>query len=107
MHRLVSINIYMSIEFQVAGVKWHLAAFNAANPKRGDFLTLKAEPDNQHDPSAIAVYKGEHRIGYVPRNSQEVGKALREDQIAEVRVSLDWPVGCEASVKLKKQEAGC
>lgn len=93
----------MNIEFQVTGVKWHWDAFNRAQVKRGDFLTLRAEPENKHDPNAVAVYKGEHHIGYVPRNSnQEVGKALREDQIVEVRVSVDWPAGCEARVKLKE-----
>ena len=55
------------MQFDVAGVKHRLAAFALADVNVGDKLTLKPEPTNEHDPNAIAVYKGEHQIGYVPR----------------------------------------
>lgn len=35
--------------------------------KLGTELTLMAEPDNQYDPEAIAVYYKDKKLGYVPR----------------------------------------
>jgi hypothetical protein len=33
----------------------------------GDRLRLVREPDNPHDPNAVAVYSGTMHIGYIPR----------------------------------------
>jgi hypothetical protein len=30
-------------------------------------LTMKSEPENKYDPSAIAIYFGDNHIGYVPK----------------------------------------
>lgn len=60
------------MQFDVAGIKFRLAAFALADVNYGDKLTLKPEPTNEHDKNAIAVYKGEHHIGYVPRRLTSV-----------------------------------
>lgn len=94
----------MNIEFEVAGVKHHWHEFVRAQVKRGDFLTLRREPTNKHDPLAVAVLKGEIVIGYVPRANREVGEAMLKDRVKEVRVLLDWATGCQARVVLHEHE---
>jgi HIRAN domain len=54
----------------VAGASRHhgdaLAAEEAAKP--GDALDLRRDPDNEHDPNAIAVHaRGGEQLGWVPR----------------------------------------
>jgi hypothetical protein len=34
-------------------------------------VNLVPEPDNDHDPEAIAVYVGQIHVGYIPRNSTD------------------------------------
>lgn len=88
-----------NIDFEIAGTKWHWDSFCAAQLKRGDYLTLRLEPDNKHDPHAVAVYKDVHHVGYVPRTfNREVGEAVAKGKVTEVRVWLDWPTGAEARV---------
>jgi hypothetical protein len=36
--------------------------------QEGDEFTCRAEPDNQYDPNAIALYLGEVKCGYIPRD---------------------------------------
>lgn len=40
--------------------------------RNGDKILLKAEPNNEHDPNAVAAYAGDTRIGYVPKNVARV-----------------------------------
>jgi hypothetical protein len=43
----------------------------------GAVVSLKSEPENPHDPDAIAVYFGETKLGYVPRaKSSELSQLL-------------------------------
>ncbi|MBN2824194.1 MAG: HIRAN domain-containing protein [Campylobacterales bacterium] len=35
---------------------------------RGEYLILQKEPDNPNDAYAIAIYKEQHKLGYVPKN---------------------------------------
>ncbi len=39
--------------------------------KVGTKLTLCAEPENKHDALAIAIYYGDTKIGYVPKDLNE------------------------------------
>ena len=91
-------------QFEVAGVKFRAKAFKDAEVARGDRLTLKREPENKYDPKAIAVYKGEHHIGYVPRTHNQ---ALGEDMNREHGVCVDavWKLGCWVVVNIKDDEA--
>jgi hypothetical protein len=36
--------------------------------KVGTVVTLKSEPDNPHDSEAVAIYFGDSKLGYIPRN---------------------------------------
>jgi len=43
----------------------------------GAVVTLRSEPENPHDPEAVAVYFGETKLGYVPRTKNgELSKLL-------------------------------
>ena len=75
-----------TFQFLVAGTKFRMAEYRTANPIRGDRLTLVLEPTNKHDPLAIAVYKGDIQIGYVPRSHNA--------QLHEALKSQPDDVGC-------------
>jgi hypothetical protein len=51
----------------VAGARHHADALERGDAAPGRPLTLVREPDNPHDPSAIAVHAGGQHIGFVPR----------------------------------------
>jgi hypothetical protein len=43
----------------------------------GDYVVLRAETDNEHDPFAVAIYLGDRRIGYVPgRTGDNINKLV-------------------------------
>jgi hypothetical protein len=71
----------------VAGVSFRPGAVDDASFDPGKPLALVPEPDNEHDPNAVAIWNGERTIqaGYVPR---EVATELSGDEQA---VSL-WRV---------------
>ncbi len=67
---------------EVAGFRH--ASDLALNEIRADHrVRLEAEPNNAHDPEAVAVYLQEHKIGYVPRQqAPAVGRLLSNAAIA-------------------------
>ena len=71
----------------VAGVSYRAEALADPSFDPGLRLALVAEPGNEHDPNAVAIWNEERtlQLGYVPR---EVAAALRGDEQA---VSL-WRV---------------
>lgn len=83
-----------------------MAQYQQAQVTRGDRLRLKFEPTNQHDPFAIAIYKGEAHIGYVPRThnrDRTLHEALK-DRPHEVGCCVDaaWKAGCWVIVNIKE-----
>ena len=71
----------------VAGVSYRAEALPDASFDPGNRLALVPEPENAHDPHAVAIWneEGTLQVGYVPR---EVAPELRGDEQA---VSL-WRV---------------
>ena len=63
----------------VAGVSYRMDAVQAEGFAPGRRLELVAEPDNEHDPNAIAIWDEAQRLqaGYVPA---EVARTLRADE---------------------------
>ena len=62
--------------------------------KIGTELALRREADNRFDPYAVAIYFGEHKLGFVPRTSnKEINKFLEQgyDSIFEVRINRICP----------------
>lgn len=97
-------------QFEVAGVKFHAAHFAQAQVTRGDRLTLRLEPTNPHDPLAIAIYKDEAHIGYVPRTHNKdrtLHEALNQ-RPQEVGCCVDaaWKGGCWVVVNIKEDQEG-
>jgi hypothetical protein len=72
----------------VAGVSFRAEAVADASFDPGRRLALVPEPENEHDPSAVAIWNDERALqaGYVPR---EVAAELAGDEVA---VSL-WRAG--------------
>jgi hypothetical protein len=72
----------------VAGVSFRSEAASDSSFDPGRRLALVREPDNEHDPNAIAVWNEARTLqaGYVPR---ETAAELRGDEVA---VSL-WRAG--------------
>jgi hypothetical protein len=60
----------MEMKIAIVGTKFRPGGIAAlAKIQKGHALVLVREPDNQHDPDAVAIYSaaGEH-LGYVPRS---------------------------------------
>lgn len=74
--------------FQVAGFTYYEGVLVFNKLKIGTKLKLKAEPENKYDPQAVAIYYGEHKLGYVPRHSNySLSKLLGAGyQLFETRV---------------------
>lgn len=51
----------------LAGFEHHAAARIWPRLEVGQSLRLEREPDNPHDPSAVAVYWQDYHLGYLPR----------------------------------------
>ena len=54
----------------VAGVSYRREALDDASFDPGEPLALVREPENEHDPNAVAVWNAERtlQLGYVPRD---------------------------------------
>jgi hypothetical protein len=63
----------------VAGVSYRFDALQDDALAPGRRLALAAEPENEHDPNAIAIWDAERRVqaGYVPA---DVARELRADE---------------------------
>ena len=63
----------------VAGVSYRMAEVQAEGFAPGRPLALVPEPDNAHDPNAIAIWDADRRVqaGYVPA---ELARALRAEE---------------------------
>lgn len=95
-----------TFQFEIAGIKFRAADYDRAQVTRGDRLTLRPEPTNKYDPLAIAVYKGEVQIGYVPRThnrDRTLHEALKT-RPAEVGCCVDaaWKMGAWVVVNIKE-----
>ena len=54
-------------ESPLAGFQFHQGDIAWSSMTVGAPLDLVREPDNRHDPNAVAVYFRENKLGYVPR----------------------------------------
>lgn len=52
-----------------------------------DILTLRKEPENKHDSTAVAIYKEQKKVGYIPTGSSKTITNLI-DQGVELRVHI-------------------
>ncbi|MDR2736838.1 MAG: HIRAN domain-containing protein [Gracilibacteraceae bacterium] len=60
----------------------------------GTQVILKSEPDNPHDPDAVAIYYGETKLGYVPEaENSQISHLLYfgYDDIIETKINCRHP----------------
>ncbi len=60
------------MDFYVAGFTYWDGLEVIEELSIGDKVELVCEPDNPYDPQAIAIYYGEYKIGYVPRDKNSL-----------------------------------
>ena len=76
-------------DFNVAGMHYWDGATVLDKLKPGKKLRLVAEPRNRHDPNAVAIYRKDVKIGYVPRaNNAMIAQLLRfgHHDVVECRI---------------------
>lgn len=64
----------------LAGDRHHAAARLWPALRRHAPLTLRREPDNVHDPNAVALYWRGEKLGYLPRRENLVAARLLDHQ---------------------------
>ena len=58
--------------FHIAGFTYYNGVDVFENLKIGTELALHAEPENRFDPLAIAIYYKKEKLGFVPRENNEL-----------------------------------
>jgi len=58
--------------FNLAGFTYYEGIEVFQELKIGSFLYMKAEPENKYDASAVALYYGKKKLGFVPREENPV-----------------------------------
>lgn len=79
--------IYL-LQFFVRGFRFTEATHLVHQLKAGQLLHLEREPANQYDQYAIALYSDDWKIGYVPRESNEVLARLMDAQAIELLAEI-------------------
>jgi CpXC protein/HIRAN domain len=78
--------------FFVAGFPYHEGPRLIDRLTAGDPLRLVREPDNPHDPRAVAIYNQDDRIGYVPRErNREIADRLDGGVSLDCRITAIDP----------------
>ena len=72
-------------DFNVAGMRYWDGAKVISKLKPGKKLRLVAEPHNPADPNAVAIYRKDVKLGYIPRDQNDVleCRILKVDKKAE------------------------
>jgi len=65
------------VSCHLAGFTFHDGVEQFSELKVGTPLTLRGEPDNPHDPKAVAIYHDEKKLGYLPlAHNHEISRLL-------------------------------
>lgn len=82
------------MDFDIAGFTYWDGAMVLSELKPGMLLDLEREEANRFDPYAVAIYYGEYKLGFVPRDSnRELSKYLEMgyEDLYEVRINRVTP----------------
>ncbi|MBP7151868.1 MAG: HIRAN domain-containing protein [Paludibacteraceae bacterium] len=82
------------LNFDIAGFSYWEGCLVFNELKIGTELTLMREEDNKFDPYAVAIYYGESKIGFIPRNANhEISKFLElgHTDLFEARINRITP----------------
>jgi len=67
------------LECHIAGTSYQDLEAVEPDLNIGDALLFRREPDNAHDPLAVAIYdRQERKLGYLPRAKNEVPARLMD-----------------------------
>lgn len=75
--------------FFISGFQYHDGALVIDKLKPGKKLALKAEPDNPYDPCAVAIYRKDVQLGYIPKDENVLISqllAFGHEKVVECRV---------------------
>jgi len=73
---------------RLAGFQFHAGESVWPSLSVGADLRLIREPANEHDPRAVAVHFGEHKIGYVPRgDNSSIAELLDRGEALQAHVT--------------------
>lgn len=56
----------------IAGFQYYKGIAVENDLQENDLLDLKRQADNQYDHFAVEVYRGEHKLGYLPRTDNKM-----------------------------------
>ena len=76
-------------DFPISGFRFYDGIDVIDELQLGAPVTLKAEPDNPHNPDAVVIYFGETKLGYVPSGDGYLGQQLYfgHGDIFEVKIN--------------------
>ena len=83
------------MNFDIAGFTYWDGALVLCDLKPGKKVRLEREEDNKHDPYAVAIWFGENKLGFIPRDENHQISKFLEMGYADIfdariqRVSLD------------------
>lgn len=80
-------NIYLLQSF-IRGFQYYEGPKLLAQMHEGDLLELVREPHNPHDGYAIALHFNQHRIGYLPRENNEIVSRLLDANAVELHAEI-------------------
>lgn len=63
-------------DFNVVGMRYWDGAKVISKLKPGKRLRLVAEPHNPADPNAVAIYRKDVKLGYIPRDQNDLAAQL-------------------------------
>lgn len=75
--------------FDIAGMRYWDGATVLDKLKPGKKLRLVAEPDCPYDPDAVAIYRKDTKLGYVPRDENDLVSQLLffgHEDVVECRI---------------------
>ena len=67
--------------FCVAGFQYYEGAEVLPTLQTGERLRLVPEPENPHDRFAVEIFRGDNKLGYVPRSDNKHISRLLRDKI--------------------------
>jgi hypothetical protein len=95
------------LDFHVAGFAYYDGLAIAQQLKIGQTVQLIAEPDNPYDPQAIAIYYHNTKIGYVPKDHNDLLSRLLYfgyQTIFEAHIQMiDWQQHPERQLRVVVQ----
>ena len=80
--------------FHIAGFTYYNGVDVFENLKIGKELLLKAEPENPFDPNAVAIYYEKEKLGFIPKDENELIRKflnLGHTELFEVKINQVSP----------------